>query len=766
MQKLVKAGIYIFIIYAFFLGNEICAQKVALVLSGGGAKGLSHVGVLKALEEKNIPIDCIAGTSMGAVVGGLYAAGYSPDEIEQLLTSKDFLRWASGEYDIQNQYFYKKMYKSAAWISLPIQYKRKLRSKIPFNLVPSDEMDITFLELFAGASASADYNFDQLFVPFRCMTSDIENSKSVVMKDGQLSDAIRASMSVPFYFSPIRVDGKLLFDGGMYNNFPVDVAYRDFEPDVIIGSKAAGNFAPAEEDDLVSQLQNMLMSKTDYSHIPGKGVLIEPDLGSMNVIDFSRAEEYIDSGYVHTLKKIEIIESLIDRRTNHDSLFMKRLRFFDNIPKILIDSISIEGCNIYQSGFINRHIKRKEGHLDLNELKHEYYKLIADNNISSIYPSIIYDSISGYYQLNLRVKKADRFIADFGGNVSSKSVNEAYLGLQFNHFASTSSNYKLGVHFGRFYSGVRLNARIDYPSRLPYFLQATYVLHTRDYFKNSTYFVEDKTPSFLIRNEYYGESEFGIPLSNRTRLSGGLTSGKIRDDYYQTNYFLRSDTTDQTEFSFITPFIRFEYNTLNRIQYPTNGARHYMSMQYVVGKEDHKPGSTSPVRHEYSGLHYYLQLKGISEVYFNSLAGTVTGLYAEIYLSNKNFFNNYTATILAAQQFQPIPESSTLFLPNYRANNYLALGVKEIFPLNKSIDLRTEFYLFQPFKNIMNDPASSLAYYGKEFDTRSFIGSMAFVYETPIGPISLSLNYYDKGKNSFSVIFNIGYIIFNKFALE
>ncbi len=766
MQRLKKLFL-LFIFIPVLIGlKPLHAQKVALVLSGGGAKGLSHVGVLKALEENNIPIDYIAGTSMGAVVGGLYASGYTPDEIKILLTSKDFTRWAAGETDIKNKFFFKKKADNSSWISLPVNYDTKLRSKLPITLVPTDEMDITFLEMFAAPSAAANYNFNQLFVPFRCVTTDIEASESLIMKDGQLGDAIRASMSVPFYFSPIRVKGKLLFDGGMYNNFPVDVAYSDFAPDFIIGSKAAGNFAPPKEDDIVSQLQNMLMSKTDYRNIPGEGVLIEPELGSMNVTDFSRAAEYIDSGYVHTMSKMDVIQSMIERRTDPEKLFLKRLAFKNKMPKILIDSIQIEGCNIYQSTFVYRHINRKNELLNLANLKREYYKLLADNNITSIYPSLTFDSISSTYLLNLSVKKANRFIADFGGNVSSKSINEAYVGLQYNHFGITSSNYKLGLHFGRYYSGLKMNARIDYPSRLPYYLQATFVLHNRDYFKSTTYFVEDKTPSFLVRSEYYGEVEFGIPVTNRSRISTGLTTGKLTDDYYQTNYFSRSDTTDRTSFVFTAPFIRFEYNTLNKKQFPTLGARHYLSFKYVIGEEDHTPGSTSLVRHLYSGSHKYYQFRAISESYFNSLVGIKTGIYAEVLFSNKKFFNNYTATILMAQEFKPTPESSTLFLPEYRANNYIALGIKEVFPLSKSLDLRTELYYFQPLRQILPDAESLLAYYGDNLNSKAYIASAAMVYQTRIGPISLSVNYYEKRKDSFSVMFNIGYILFNKFALE
>lgn len=747
------------------------AQKVAVVLSGGGAKGFSHIGVLKALEENNIPIDYIAGTSIGAIVGGLYACGYSPVEIERMMTAPEFRKWASGEIEGRYKYYYKRREPNASWISLPFEYKKKrFKAKLSFNLIPTHVMDITFMEILAAPSAAANYNFDSLFIPFRCVASDIESSKAVVFKDGQLSDAIRASMTVPFYFSPIRIDNKLLFDGGMYNNFPVDVAYRDFEPDLIIGSKASSNFAPPEQDDLISQLQNMLMTKTDYNYIPGKGVLIEPDLGNMNITDFSRIEEFIDSGYLHTMNKIELIESLIDRRSNSETLRKKRLDFYKRKPVIVIDRINIYGLNHNETVYVNKHIRRKKALLTMADVKREYYKLIADDKIKSIYPRLIYSPETSYYELSFDVNKMDKFLIEFGGLISSGAYNQGFVGLQYNYLNKRAASYAAGIHFGRVYSGVNLRTRIDYPANTPYFMQFEYTAQFIDYFKNSTYFIDDLEPSFLLHRESFLQSIFGIPLNAQTKLSGSFSAGFLSDEYYQSNNFTSTDISANTEFSYFSPSVRIEQNTLNRKQYATEGYHVSLLFRYVDGKEKFIPGSDlSPNKISFSSIennHNYYLIHGIYDQYFNIYRGSKIGLYAELLISNKELFNNYTASMLSAHQFQPFANSKMTYLPHYRANSYFAFGLKAIIPVFGNFELRTEAYLYQAYQEIINNKSTFTAYYGDILDVHSIMASATLLFNTPLGPISFSINYYQKHENNFNFNISFGYTIFNRAAMK
>jgi NTE family protein len=208
------------------------AQKVALVLSGGGAKGLAHVGVLKLLEENEIPIDYIVGTSMGGVIGGFYAAGYSAHEIEQLVLSDNFQEWVNGELGENYRFYYSKSEEHSGVLNLKLGVDSTLT--INTNLASDNAINFALAGLLAQASQRSNYNFDSLLVPFRAVAADIFTQQVMVLTKGSLFEAIRATLSVPFFFRPLKLDNKYLFEGGIYDNFPVSVARAEFNPVVFI----------------------------------------------------------------------------------------------------------------------------------------------------------------------------------------------------------------------------------------------------------------------------------------------------------------------------------------------------------------------------------------------------------------------------------------------------------------------------------------------------------------------------------------------------
>ena len=219
--------------HTFFF--NIHAQHVGLVMSGGGAKGIAHIGALKALEENDIPIDCIVGTSMGGIVGGFYAAGYSPQEIEKIALTKDFQNWVTGKLSESFKYFYSKPDENPSWLSIKMFIDTSFRAKFEPDLINDVPMNFALTEYLAQSSARSGYDFNNLVVPFRCLAADIFTQEQIIIRDGSLCTALRATLSVPFFFRAIKVKNKYLFDGGVYNNFPVDVIKKEFSPEVIIG---------------------------------------------------------------------------------------------------------------------------------------------------------------------------------------------------------------------------------------------------------------------------------------------------------------------------------------------------------------------------------------------------------------------------------------------------------------------------------------------------------------------------------------------------
>ncbi|HSG67568.1 MAG TPA: patatin-like phospholipase family protein [Bacteroidales bacterium] len=616
------------------------------------------------------------------------------------------------------------------------------------------------LELYADASAAAEYDFNRLFVPFRCVAADIDSNQAVIFKKGQLGTAIRASMTLPFYLKPIEVDGRLLFDGGMYNNFPADIAIDEFDPDVIIGSKAAGNFKSAGADDLVSQLQNMLMTPADFTLDTSNGILLEHHLSSTGIFDFSKAEDLVRAGYKTVIDNLEGINELIERRVDAAELQVKRMAFQAQKPPIIIDSIHITGINRSQAEYVRKLFRHGDGQMDLESLKMQYFKLIADEKISSVFPEIRYNPNSGFYDLWLAVKKSENFVGSVGGNISSGTSNEAFIGLEYRYMTRQAMSLKTNLYLGRFYNSYMLGARIDFPSGVPFFMELGYVYNSKNYFRNTTYFFDDKTPSFLICRESYGYFSAGIPASHRGKLVLGINYGGKKDEYYQDNLFSREDTADISSFDMVSPRLQFELNSLNRKQFASAGARLLLEMRYFYGRETHTPGSTSNEK----GIHYFdhswIQLKLLYDRYFGRMGPLTIGIHASMLASNQPFFDNYTSSILSAPSYQPILESKTLFLPKYRAYNYGALGMKFIFDIIRKVDFRLEGYIFQPYEEILSNE-NLKPVYGKELAYRSAIASSSLVWHTPIGPLSLSVNYYDRNNDRFSFFFNFGYIIFN-----
>jgi NTE family protein len=177
------------------------------------------------------------------------------------------------------------------------------------------------------------------------------------------------------------------------------------------------------------------------------------------------------------------------------------------------------------------------------------------------------------------------------------------------------------------------------------------------------------------------------------------------------------------------------------------------------------PGSTSVNKKETSEHMEWIQARFLYDNYFETFGPLKLGFYGEGMISNKPLFSNYTASILNATVFEPLPEMQSFFLPAYRANNYVAAGIKTILKIYRKIDFRLEGYIFQPYREILSNPVDNTATYGPPLSSRSYLASAAFVYNTFLGSISLGVNYYDKTMDSFALNLNIGYIIFNRRAL-
>jgi NTE family protein len=744
----------------------VYAQKVGLVLSGGGARGIAHIGVMKALEENNIPIDYISGTSIGAFVGCLYAMGYSPKQMENLVNSQEFKNQAGGTIEEKLQYYFKKKEDNASWISLKFTVDSTITTTLPVSLTGSIPLEFGLMEGTAKAIAKAGYNFDSLFVPFRCVAADIAEKKPVIFKNGDLGQAVRASFAFPFYYAPVYLDGKVLYDGGLYNNFPANVALADFSPEVILGSNATGNSETPLTDNILSHLRTMVSTTTNYTLPIEKGLIIEPEFDNeLALFDFSKNQYLIDLGYKATMARMDKIKALISRRVDEQTLNLKRQKFNENQAPVVVDRIEIGGLNSKQADYVRSILKPKKGTLALEKLKINYFRLIADDNIKSIFPKLRFNPKTGFYDLNLFIQREKDIKTQFGGNFSSRPISEAFVGIQYNIWGRQSLSMNANAYFGKLYSSGQVRFRLDVPLRLPFFVESDITYNLWDFFKSSSTFIEDKKPSYLVQSDQNYGLNLGIPVRNKGKITTGGAYVRLVDNYYQTKLFTQKDTTDNTTFRGYTSFVSFEHNNLNRKLYANEGNYFLIKARFVEGVELTTPGSTSLLKELTNKQHNWFQLKMIYDNYYKRKGHIKLGVYAEAVFSNQPFFANYTASVLASPAFQPLQDSKTLFIEQYRAFNYVATGLKNIITIRKNIDIRLEGYVFQPYREIEANPLLA-ANKGDPFAKRYFILSAASIYHSMVGPVSLSVNYYDKRENPFSILFHVGYIIFNKKALN
>lgn len=755
----------------FCLGlKTLHAQKIGLVLSGGGASGMCHVGVLKALEENGIPIDYVCGTSIGGLIGAYYAIGYSPADIEKLVKTSFFGSILRGDLPVKYEYMIKKRDEFASWVTFRYDFRDDYLKNLPTNVVNSIPIDYYLMETFTGVSNRMHNNFDSLFVPYRCVAADIEVKKPVVFKSGDLPSAVRASMSYPFYLRPISIDGRLLFDGGLYNNFPTDVMMQEFNPDFIIGSNVAEKNAKPDDDNLYLQLRNLLMSQTNFSPVCENGILIEP-WSDVNVFNFDNVQRLIDSGYVATLRLIPSIKKQIAVKTDTVKLEQRRERFkeYQKLGNIRFTDLEVIGFNKKQSGFISKSLFFRNKPFTLEQLRKRYFKLAAEDKIKAIFPVAKLDSTGENYKLKLIGKREKPFYIEPGAIISNRPISEAFLGLQYNYLGKIGISTYLNGYLGKLTSSTFGRVRFDFPGRHPFFIEPSFTLSRWDYYNSSTLFYSFEKPAYLIQEDKFGELKLGVPVGNISQfnIAGGFTEWK--NQYYQTDIFTKTDTADVTYFDYWYTQACYKINTLNRRMYPTEGTLLYARARYLVGQESYYPGSTSvdTLAFKNKDQPAWLQLKLTFDSYIRTFNRFKLGIFMEGVYSTQGFFSNYKSTILSAPAFNPTPESQTFFIDAFRAHNYFAAGLKAITSPARSLDIRLEAYIFQPYRSI-RDNTEGKAEYTSPFLYRYLSGLAALVYNSAIGPISIGINYYDQNdkKYTLSPFFHIGYIIYNRKSIE
>lgn len=761
--------IIVCLVLSAFCFTKTFAQSVGIVLSGGGAKGLAHVGVLKALEENEIPIDYLTGTSMGGIIAGAYAAGISPNQIEDIVLSDEFLGWINGKLEPGYNYEYSRdeVYPSFVRfnVSMDSSYGFLLNSSIASDL----SLNFALAEKFAQAAAISKNNFDSLFVPLRVVAADIFTQNEVILKDGVLSDALRATQTVPFFYHPIKVDNKYLFDGGVYNNFPVDVMQRDFKPDVVIGSNVAVQVFeeyPYDEDDkLISRsLLYMLLDKSDPGEVPDNGVYIKPDLKPYSSLDFKYAKNMIDSGYQQTLRQIDEIKSKIGERRTCESVSLARNLFNNRAKPWIIEDVKFNKFNSKQRRYLNRFFLNGKRPLYFTDVKKGYFKLVSEEYFKNVYPNILYDTTKKAFTFMLSRRPQNNFQVDFGGSIATRSFSTIFLGLNYYYFNRTLVHASANFYAGNFHKSAEVRYRMDFPNLGQFYIEPQMTFNSWDFLEGKDVIVNRFSPTVLDRIDRKMGTGVGFPLGRKLKAElHGFYVNNV-DRYINTTLLTTADTLDQLKLSGVRTGFSLTSGALNRKQYASDGKLFSLTADWFSMTENFTPGSTSIQTQPIRELRSWIKARLTMEQYFKT-GFYSSGYYLDGVFSNQPLFTNYQGSLINAPSFNPMMDSRTLFLQNFRAFNYVAGGWRNVFTLRSKLDFRLEAYLFKPFEAIVPGQNQD-ATLDDEITKIFFAGTAGMVYHSTVGPVSLSVNYYDDPENQLGVLLHVGFLLFNKTSMD
>ncbi len=742
------------------------SQSVGVVFSGGGATGFAHIGVLKALEEHHIPIDYITGTSAGALVGAMYASGYSPLEIEAIAKSPQFYHLTQGVLEDNYKFFLHNADIDSELLSVRLTTDSIAQKFLPTNLLNSTPLDLELLYYLGVNPSKSTQNFDSLFIPFRCIASDISTKESVLFKKGNLNTAVRASMTYPFFISPIKVNGKLLYDGGLYNNFPANELINEFDVDYVIGSNVSYNEPPPSEDDLMSQIKNLFSQHSEYTLPCEYGMLISPQLDDIGTFDFDQISKAIDIGYQFTLAKIDSIKLYVNRRTNPAELAMRREFYQRQKTEIGIHSVSAIGVSKEEENYIKRKLvsENENETLDKEELKSRYLRLYQNEHFLSFFPTIT--KTDSNQILNIDVRKEKPLQAAFGGHFSSRPINTGFLRLTYSDFNVAPTTVYANAYFGNFYGSVRTGIKLFLPTKNDSYIEPFYSRSQWDYSTSFATFFEDVAPSSLIIDESFWGIKYNAEIFSKGKLELSFKNGVNEYSYYQKeNFNVNTDTLDATNMLYFSPGVKYIRNSFNRKAFESNGTLFEVTARFVHGIENTLPGSTSynPISQDNTFRNWaFLNIK--YKDYFLSYKNYRLGAYFQGYYAIKPNFHNYTVTNLDAERFNPFADSKTVYYRDYRSNEFASIGLINIVTIKDKVDFRLEGYYFQPFRSMVDNDGETE--FTEPFTTRYNLASASIIYHSIVGPVRATLNFYGGQVNPVSLQVSYGYVIFNERSVK
>ncbi len=556
--------------------------RIGVALSGGGARGAAHVGVLRVLEEMRIPIDYIAGTSMGSIIGGLYASGMTTYEIEHALKTMDWEHIFSDAPPREDRSFRRKSDDALYVVKAKPGYNDG-ELEFPAGIIQGQKFNLALRELSMPVYAVTD--FDQLHIPFRAVASDIGTGKPMVLGKGDLALAMRASMAVPGAFAPAEIDGRLLVDGGITNNLPISVV-RDMGADIIIAVDISTPLLKPEDVRNVLKITEQLtgiMTRTNteqqIASLAGRDVLIVPDLGDITSGDFDRADEAVPIGRAAAEAQRDQLARLSLPVSEYQALLAARTVRPDSALPI-VHFVRIENDSTLADAMIRERLQIQEGQpLDRKQLEADIGTIYGLELFQNVGYNVVEEDGQTGVVVSAKAREWGPNYLQFGLELSSDSDGEGKFNLGAT-YQRTGINH-LG---GELRTGVQIGASpaiggdwyqpFDYRSR--WFINPAVSLSRQDinvFNGNGNQLAEYRISEFetdlAAGREFsvYGEGRVGY------RFRTGDIDLQVGQPVFQDG-----------EYDTAQVYLRLSSDRLDNFEFPSKGGRGIV--EYATSRED------------------------------------------------------------------------------------------------------------------------------------------------------------------------------------
>ncbi|UOV02953.1 patatin-like phospholipase family protein [Pseudoxanthomonas mexicana] len=555
--------------------------SIGLALGGGGARGISHVSVLRKLEQMRIPVDCIAGTSIGSLVGGLYASGKSVDELETLVTSMDWMQLFDDSLARPERSFRRKQDDRDRLATLGVGI-RGGRVRLSPGILQGQRILALFERETLGVSAIDD--FDALPIPYRATATDLNTGEAVVLDHGSLAMAMRASMSLPGIFQPVEMSGRVLLDGGLANQVPVDVL-RSMGADIVIavdvGTPLTKHGADANVLDVVSQITTMMTTRSaaaQLSTLGAQDILIVPELGTeVATGDFTKAQDALRIGR----EAANAAEAALARLTVPDAAYARYAAHRRKSPgqDVIVNFVRLDNETRYADALLLRGVSDQVGKpLDADRMEEALLRAYAQGTLASITYEVVQEDGSTGVLVRARPKTHGpnyiqvgmRAGSDFSGNHESNLRAAVLMSPISQYGAEARFSVDIGTEPG-------LKAEYFRPFDLANRYQLYGKLGYRNPNVNLYNDAGDKVATYNIRT-WDADVRIGREFGNHAAVSVGLQRSRGRADVEVGLPALRSFDSDDGAWA-----VRATVDRLDSLFFPRSG--YYAALAYIASEE-------------------------------------------------------------------------------------------------------------------------------------------------------------------------------------